>query len=171
MDQYVFDADALINLYNHFSKAFYRLRRLAKHGQIKVPEGIYRELRRKTDKLFKRVDKWGKDYPRCIVRIRQDQRLKRELSRVEQAYGDRIQVSGKEYPGFWKSRAGRKAYDGQVVAIGKVHECVVVSDDLALRLACMLEDVQCIGWTEFARRIGMQQEQQLELGIDESTNP
>ena len=64
-------------------------------------------------------------------------------------------MGGKEYNGFWSSQAGRKAADGQVVAVAKVHNCTVVSDDGAVKLACMLEDVPHIGWTEFARQVGM----------------
>ncbi len=159
MDRYIFDATALIDLYDHFPKEFHKLRRLVKDDRAKIPEGVYREIGRKSDKLFRSVKKWWKDYRQFVIPISQDQHLRMEFSRMEQAYGEKIQVSGKEYKGFWKSRAGKKAADGQVVAAGKVHGYIVVSDDHAVRLACMLENVQCIGWTEFARQIGMSQQQ------------
>lgn len=46
-----------------------------------------------------------------------------------------------------------KAADGEVVTVGKVLVCVVVSDDRAVRMACSLENIGCIGWAEFARRM------------------
>lgn len=49
MAQYVCDADVLISLYRHFPEKFKGLRRLVQGEVVKVPEGIYRELRRKSD--------------------------------------------------------------------------------------------------------------------------
>lgn len=159
MDRYVLDANALIMLYEHFANEFNKLRRLIASDRVKISEGVYRELRRKSDKLFRRVDKWRKDYQQFVLFISQDQQLRMEVARIEQAYGEKISVGGIEHKGFWKSQMGRKAVDSQVVAIGKVLSHTVVSDDEAVQLACMLENVRCIGWTEFARQIGMSQQQ------------
>ena len=69
-----------------------------------------------------------------------------------------------DYKGFWKSAARKKAADSQVVAVAKLHGRIAVSDDHAILLACMIEGVQCIGWTEFARRTGVAPtQQQLDL--------
>ena len=78
-----------------------------------------------------------------------------EFARIERAYSESIQVGKQKHPGFWKSRTGYKAADGQVVAVAKVFYCTVVSDDNAVKAACALEDVPCISWTEFARRLGL----------------
>lgn len=78
-----------------------------------------------------------------------------ELARIDRLYGDKVTVGGRDYPGFWHSPAGRKAADAQVVAVGKVFGWTVVSDDQAVRFACLLENVECIGWSEFARRAGI----------------
>ena len=148
---YICDTTALIDFFQHFPVQFKSLRKHLTKGIIKIPEGVFRELKRKTDRLFQQLEKWEREY-QVVLRFRSDPRLLPELSRIEQAYGEKISVGGNEYPGFWKSPAGRKAADGQVVAIGVVLGHIVVSDDRAGRLACLQENVQCIGWTEFARR-------------------
>jgi rRNA-processing protein FCF1 len=155
MDDYVIDADALINLDRHYRGRFNKLRQLVLNGEVLIPEGVHRELLHISDKLSRRIKKWSEKYPQCIVQINQHQKLKDEFVRVEQTYGERINVGGKEHKGFWSSPAGKKAADGQVVAVAKVHNCTVVSDDEAVQFACMLENIPHIGWTEFARRVGM----------------
>jgi hypothetical protein len=42
---------------------------------------------------------------------------------------------------------------------------VAVSDDAAVKLACALEGVPCIGWSELARRLGLIEPQQLNLNL------
>jgi hypothetical protein len=148
---YVCDSTSLIDLFQHFPVEFKRLRRKASDGIIKIPEGVFRELRRKTDKLRHYIEQWEQKY-QFAVRLKSDPRFLPELARIEQTYGEKVSVGGKDYPGFWKSPGGRNAADGQVVTIGKVRGYVVVSDDKAVRFACLQENVQCIGWTEFARR-------------------
>jgi len=160
MEKYIIDADAFINLDHHYRDRFNVLRRLVSNGRVFIPEGVRRELLRKSDKLSMRVEKWRDKYTQFIVPISQNQHLMNELARIERAYGERISVGGKEYNGFWSSQAGKKAADGQVVAVAKVLGCTVVSDDMAVKLACMLENLPCIGWTEFARRVGILEKQQ-----------
>lgn len=153
METYVLDASALIDLHRNFGAAgLRRLRHLAQKGQIKIPESVYRELRRKTDRLFKVVEGWAKKNSDCIVQIARVHNLADELARIERQYGEQIVVGTNSCPGFWHSPSGRKAADGQVIATAKALNATVVSDDLAVRRACMLEDIPCIGWTEFARR-------------------
>jgi hypothetical protein len=153
-DSYILDTDALIDYYNHFPKKFKRLKELAKSGILKIPEGVFRELKRKSDKLKRYVEKWENDY-NIVITIKSDFRLVNDFGRIDTTYGEEVKVGGRVYPGFWKSPSGRKAADGQLVTIGKVQKYIVVSDDKAVRLACLLEDVECIGWSEFARRIGI----------------
>lgn len=155
MDKYVIDTDAFINLDRHCRSRFNVLRQAVSNGGILIPEGVYRELSRSSDKLSKNMKRWSSKYPHCIVQINQDQGLKDEFARIEQTYGERISVGGQKYNGFWSSQAGKKAADGQVVAVAKVRGCTVVSDDRAVKFACMLENVPSIGWTEFARQKGM----------------
>lgn len=154
METYVLDASALIDLDRHFqATGLRRVGRLAQEGRTKIPDGVYRELRRKTDKLFKTVEQWANKNGDCIVHIGRVHDLVQEVIRVEQQYGEQIVVGTKAHRGFWHSPAGTKAADGQVIATAKVLGATVVSDDRAVCLACMLESVPCIGWTEFARRI------------------
>lgn len=126
---YVCDTTALIDFFQHFTVEFKRLRKQAANGVIKVPEGVFRELKRKTDRIHHYLEKWEEEY-KVVIRMKNDPRLLSELSRIEQAYGETVSVGKNDYPGFWKSPAGRKAADGQVVAVGKVRGYVVVSDDL-----------------------------------------
>ena len=153
---YILDSDALINYYNHFPKKFKRLKELAKNGILKIPEGVFRELKRKSDKIKKYVVRWQNDYG-IIITIKSDFRLVNNITRIDTTYGEKIKVGGKVYPGFWKSPSGRKAADAQLVTIGMVKKYTVVSEDRAVHLACLLENVECIGWSEFARRIETQQ--------------
>lgn len=155
METYVLDAGALIDLHRHFRARFRELEHMAQKGQIKIPEGIFRELKRRTDKLFKAVERWSKKNSDCIVRIARTHKLADELVRMERQYGEQIKVGTESYPGFWHSPAGEKAADGQVIAVAKALNATVVSDDRAVRLACMLEGIPCIGWTEFARQINL----------------
>jgi hypothetical protein len=155
METFVLDVSALIALHNHFRTGFRKLGKMAQQGWLKIPEGIFRELQRKTDRLFKTVERWSQGNSDCIVRIACVHNLAGELARIERQYGEQIVVEGKSYPGFWHSPAGRKAADGQVIAVAKVLSATVVSDDRAVRLACMLENVPCIGWTEFARQANL----------------
>lgn len=154
---YVLDTSAMIDLHYHFPARSVRqtLKRLCGGNRLKLPEGVKRELERKTDQARKTVGELAKQYPVCVVLIRAVPHLGGELARIEQSYGQEIRVGNRRYPGFWKSRSGRKAIDGQVVSVGNTLNCTVVSDDRALRMACLLENVPCVGWAEFARQVGL----------------
>ena len=160
-EKHVCDSDRLIDLHRHFGRTCFRaLRRLAKFGALKLPEGVVREIKRGTDKLAKFV----KDNERFIaVSVMHDARIRDEVAILERRYGETIIYGNQKYAGFWKSSAGRKAADAQVVAVAKALGGTAVSDDRAVQLACSLEGVTCIGWAEFARRLNMAK--QLELGI------
>jgi len=152
-EKYVRDADSLINLHRHFARACVTgLRQLAKSEALYIPEGVDRELHRRTDRLSQLI-KQHEDS--VVVRLSNDPRLPTEVARMERVYGESITVGKRKYPGFWVSQAGRKAADSQVVAVAKVLDLTAVSDDNAVKLACALENVPCIGWTEFARRLGL----------------
>jgi len=160
---YVCDADCLINLHRHFGrKALTKLGRLGRNGALKLPEGVCRELIRGTDHLAKFVKK---NQSLLKVAISTNAQLQREVATLEKKYGERIVIGQQHYAGFWKSNAGRQAADAQVVAVAKWMPAIAVSDDWAVKYACALENVQCISWTEFARRLGLITGQQLRLNI------
>lgn len=154
-ETYVLDANALIDLYRHFPAGLRKLGLMAQRGEIRIPEGIFRELKRRTDSVSKAVERWSRKNVDCVVQIARVPNVANELARIERQYGDQIIVGKQTYPGFWHSPAGRKAADGQVIAVAKVLGATVVSNDHVVRLACMLENVPCIDWTEFARRAGL----------------
>ncbi|HVO72491.1 MAG TPA: hypothetical protein VMT35_00595 [Ignavibacteriaceae bacterium] len=167
---YILDSDALIDFYNHFPAKFKKLQALSKNGLFKIPEGVFRELKRKSDKLRRLIERWENEF-NIVISIKSNIQLVNEFGRIEITFGDEIKVGGKIYPGFWKSPAGRKAADGQLVTIGKVlPKHIVVSDDKAVSLACLLENVECIGWAEFARRIGINNQNQQGSLFDQSQN-
>jgi len=155
--RYVLDTSVVIDLHDHFHIRRVRktLRGLCTQDRLVLPEGVKRELRRRTDRAYETVRRLAEKYPNCQVRLKDVPNLCAELARIEKAYGQKIQVGPRRYPGFWKSHSGHKAIDGQVVSIGKKLQCTVVADDQAVRLACLLENVPCIGWTEFARLVGL----------------
>jgi len=174
-EKYVPDADALVNLYLHFKRrAINALKKLAKRDALRIPEGVARELLRKSDRLSNLMTSLKKQAskfpPSLFVRLRAQRKVREEVVRLEKLYGEEIRVGGRVHPGFWASRAGRKAKDSQVVAAAKVLRGVAVSDDKAIALACALEDVSCIGWTEFARRLGLMTKQLELFGTAASTN-
>jgi hypothetical protein len=157
MSCYILDANTVLQLSSHFPTTFGQLGKLVRQGTVKFPEGVYNELTRKSDKLKRKFPGWAQKYPQMIVRFdkHSEPRLREELSRIEQEYGRDFYVGQQLRRGFWKSRAGRKAAEGQVVAAAKVLRCVAVSDDVAVEGACSLEGVSCIGWAEFARQVGL----------------
>jgi predicted DNA-binding protein (UPF0278 family) len=160
-EKYVCDADCLISLHRHFGRTCLRhLRALAKREALKLPEGIVREIKRQTDKLAKFVEVNERF---IIVSVTKDIRIRDEFTILDRRYGQTILYGRQKYDGFWKSRGGRKAADAQVVAVGKVLDGTAVSDDQAIKLACSLEGVTCIGWAEFARRLNIAK--QLEFNI------
>ncbi len=160
---HVCDADCLINLYRHFGrKATRALRDLGKKGFVKLPEGVVREIIHSTDKLARVVRTQQQHFE---VAAQHHPALHREIPRLERLYGEKIRVGTKEYGGFWRSKGGRKAADAQVVAVAKLLKGVAVSDDGAVKLACALEGVPCIGWSEFARHFGLIKPRQLDLGL------
>jgi predicted nuclease of predicted toxin-antitoxin system len=162
----VCDADCLINLHRHFGrKALDELRRLGREGALKLPEGVIRELIRGTDHLARFVENHQK---LLAVVISTNAQLKHEVATIDTKYGARIVIGQQSYAGFWRSKAGRQAADAQVVAAAKLEQPIVVSDDQAVKLACALENVPCIGWSEFARQVGLITVEQLQLNLGDA---
>jgi len=162
-ETHVCDADCLINLHRHFGrKAILALRDWGRKGALKLPEGVVRELIHATDNLARFAEK---ERQHLEIAARQFRALHREIPRLERLYGKTIRVGTQQHAGFWHSKAGRRAADAQVVAVAKLLGGVAVSDDAAVKLACALEGVPCIGWSELARRLGLIEPQQLNLNL------
>lgn len=148
---YSLDSDALINIQMCYPKAIKVVSRHARDGRVVVPEGVYRELCRKTDRLKNTVQTWKRKHS-AVVSL-DSAKLQTELARIESAYGKQIVVGDKVRGGFWASRSGKLSADGQVVTICKVNNYIAVSNDRAVQDACHIENVPCIGWQEFYRRM------------------
>lgn len=150
---YVLDSTAIIDLHGHFKTKQVRkaLNRLARQDQLRMPEGVKREIVRRSDHAGVTVQQMEHEFPKCVVRIGSDPHLQGELVRIDTAYGESIQVGRLTYPGLWRSPRGRKAADAQVVAVAKRLRATAVSDDKGVQRVCLLENVPCIGWSEFAR--------------------
>ena len=150
---YVCDANALINLWRNFKNlAISSLRKELRSGNLKLPEGIVRELMKGKDALAK----FARDYEQeIIVYINYNPNLLKEFQRIDMAYGNEIVTGKQKFKGFWVTPSGKQGRDAQVVAVAKVTKAVAVSDDEAVRRACLLENVECIGWMEYARRLGL----------------
>lgn len=125
-----------------------KVRTLVRDGQIKIPEGVGREIQRKSDRLSKTLDGWKKKY--CVV-VELDHETREQLPEIERRYGWPFRIGNKTYAGFWQSASGRKSIDGQVVAIAKVRQWIVISNDDSVHGACMLERVICRRWEEIGR--------------------
>ncbi|HUW34337.1 MAG TPA: DUF4411 family protein [Planctomycetota bacterium] len=147
---YCLDADALINIKLYYPKEIRRINQYAKKGKVVIPEGVYREICRKTDTLKNMVQTWQKRHG-AIIWL--DHALGRELARMEKAYGEAIILGNRKRNGFWTSKSGRQSADSQVVAVSKVRNYTAVSNDQAVQDACHIENVPCIGWQEFYRRM------------------
>lgn len=92
----VCDADYLINLYRHFGqKAISALRRLGRKGDLKIPEGVVREIIRGTDNLARFIEGQRQQLE---VSVRQNPALHSEIPRLEKLYGDKIRVGNRLKP-------------------------------------------------------------------------
>ncbi|MDW8120171.1 MAG: DUF4411 family protein [Chloroflexota bacterium] len=133
---------------------FKRVRRPAKEGKLKIAEGVFRELAAKTDPLYRIISKWDKQFG-IVTNIYGDPQASQVLAYIQQKYGDFIQVERRKYPGFFKSKRGRRSADSQVVALAKQYGWIVVSDDQSVQLVCYLESIAHITWTQWAVRLQM----------------
>jgi hypothetical protein len=143
---YCCDSDSLINLRD--AKLLQNLRQLAQIGALKIAKGVYKEIHRKTDRLFQTLKQWHDKYS-IIVEL--DQRALTLLPDLETKYGQPFKIGSKQYNGFWASSSGRRAVDAQIIALAKTHNWVVVSNDDSVHGACMLENVVCCRWEELGR--------------------
>ncbi|HUS59303.1 MAG TPA: DUF4411 family protein [Planctomycetota bacterium] len=148
---YCLDADALINIKLYYPKEIRRINQYAKKGKVVIPEGVYREICRKSDRLKEMVQSWQKKHSAVIWLL--DPTLQRELVRIDNGYGEAITLGDQKRKGFWSSKSGKLSADSQVVAVCKVRGYAAVSNDEAVQNACHIENVPCFTWQEFYRRM------------------
>ena len=90
---YVLDSDALINLKNHSFT-----RKLGKHlDRIRIPEGVYREIKRKADRLKESLERWIKKEPSLVITFDRHSSLRDTLVQMETKYGRQFTVGGRVY--------------------------------------------------------------------------
>jgi len=148
---YCLDADALVNIQNCYPKDIRRIDYYAKKGKVVIAEGVYREICPRAGRLKETVQNWRKKHGAVIWLL--EPALQRELSRMENAYGEAITLGDQKRKGFWSSKSGKRSADSQVVAVCKVRGYAAVSNDEAVQNACHIENVPCFTWQEFYRRM------------------
>ena len=146
------DANALID----FARAgrFTELDALARQGMLRIPMGVYAEVypHQREGREKRMLVQWKED-ARTTVILDDDGMAKSLLPAIERTYGPQFHIGGITYPGFWKSKAGRAAADGEVVAFAKAHGWTVVSNDGSVRGACLLESIECHSWEQLAHEL------------------
>ena len=146
------DADALIEFER--ARLIQDLNVFAGLHRIRIPVGVYHEVRAYrgvSTTLKNAVERW-KDIG-LVVDIDQNAAAKRLLPEIETRYGLPFSVGNVTYGGFWRSKAGRYAADGEVVAFAKAHRWTVISNDVSVHGACYQEDITCHRWEHLARLI------------------
>jgi hypothetical protein len=144
---YCLDTDSIINV--EFAGWFSSLRKAAKDGSIYFPEGVYRQLTDTTTKIGNKIKNWGK-YGTILKLTTSEQVL---MKQIDAKYGPSFHIKGNSYPGFWKTEPVGGGVDSQVIAVAKERKYIVVSNDNSIHGACMLENVECIRYEEFGRRL------------------
>ena len=144
---YCLDTDSIINI--EFAGWFNSLRKAAKDGNVYFPEGVYRQLTDTFTKIGNKIKNWEK-YGTCVYLTTSEQEL---MKTIESNYGPQFSIKGISYPGFWKTEPVGGGVDAQVIAVAKERKYIVVSNDNSIHGACMLEDVECIRFEEFGRRL------------------
>jgi hypothetical protein len=145
---YCLDADSIINI--ALAGWFDSLQKTAKNGDICFPEGVYRQLTETTTKIGQKIEGWDKFG--CLKILSSSEKLL--MKQIDQKYGPPFHIiNGKDYKGFWKTEPPGGGVDAQVIAVAKEHKYIVVSNDHSIHGACMLENVECILYEEFGRRL------------------
>jgi hypothetical protein len=145
---YCLDADTIINV--TLAGWFDKLHESAKDGHVCFVEGVYRQLTDTTTKIGSKIKNWDK-YGSIQKLTTVEQALMKQL---DKKYGPPFPIiKGKNYPGFWKTEPPGGGVDAQVIAVAKERKYIVVSNDHSIHGACMLENVECIRYEEFGRRL------------------
>ncbi len=163
------DSSSLIDIDRHYHQELRRITKWAKQKLIKIPRGVQRELHsRSGDRLSNTVSGWIKKHDASVDLMRH-QDARQLFGEIERKYGNGIRVGNQNYPGLFQSPRSKKSADAEVIAISKAFRYVVVSNDKAIQSACMLENVECITWQEFLRRV--RGGQQMDFFIDDRIKP
>jgi hypothetical protein len=145
---YCLDADTIINV--TLAGWFNKLHESAKDGHVCFVEGVYRQLTDTTTKIGNKIKNWDK-YESIKYLTTAEQIL---MKQIDEKYGPPFHIiKGKDYPGFWKTEPPGGGVDAQVIAVAKERKYIVVSNDHSIHGACMLENVECIRYEEFGRRL------------------
>ena len=151
---YVLDTDSLINVYNHSPQAFKRLRKLAQNGSVRVPSAVIREIKRPEDRLKRSITRWARNYKDFEIKDT-DSRFRDWIDEIMRRYGSSYKIGRLQKQGLAAGKSRKRGTDVQVVAAGKFLNAIVVSDDNRIKEVCFLENIECISWTEFMRRVGI----------------
>lgn len=146
------DADALIEFER--ARLIQDLNVFAGLRRIRIPRGVYHEVRAYkgvSTALKNAVERWKN--LGLVVDLDQDADARRLLPEIETRYGEPFSVGNVTYGGFWRSKAGRNAADGEVVAFAKACGWTVISNDVSVHGACYRERVVCHRWEHLARVI------------------
>lgn len=145
---YCLDADTIINV--ELANWFEKLHESAKDGYVCFVEGVYRQLTDTSTRIGTKIKNWDK-YG-CLHKLTTvEQALMKQL---DTKYGPPFSIiKGHNYSGFWKTEGVGGGVDSQIVAVAKERGYLVVSNDNSIHGACMLEDVECIRYEEFGRRL------------------
>jgi hypothetical protein len=145
---YCLDADTIINVV--FAGWFDNLHESAKNGYICFPEGVYRQLTDTTTRIGNKIKNWSK-YGSIHYLTTTEQAV---MKQIDMKYGPPFYIiKGKNYPGFWKTERIGSGVDAQIIAVAEECKYMVVSNDHSIHGACMLENVECMRYEEFGRRL------------------
>ena len=104
------------------------------------------------------LEHWKNQDGGIVVDLDRDAPARLLLPAIENRYGPPFNIGGITYPGFWNSKAGRDAADGEVVAFAKAYGWTVISNDNSIHGACLLENSESHRWEYLARLIEAQPE-------------
>lgn len=99
------------------------------------------------------LERWKNQDGGIVVDLDSDASARMLLPGIENRYGPPFNIGGITYPGFWNSKAGRDAADGEVVAFAKAYGWTVIANDNSIHGACLLEDIESHRWEHLARLI------------------
>ncbi len=144
---YCVDTDTIINV--ELAGWFDKLSGAVKNKYVCYPEGVYRQLTDTTTKIGNKVKTWDKY--KGIRYLTTNEKI--IMKQVDLKYGSQFSIGGKTYAGFWKTEVRGGGVDAQVIAVAKEEKHIVVTNDNCIHGACMLENVECIRFEEFGRRL------------------
>lgn len=144
---YCVDADTIINI--ELAGWFDKLSDAVKNNYVCFPEGVYRQLTDTSTKIGNKVKLWDKY--KAIHYLTTNE--KDTMKKVDLKYGPQFSIGNIKYQGFWKTELPGGGVDAQVVAVAKEENHIAVTNDKCIHGACMLENVECIRFEEFGRRL------------------